>query len=137
MESITSIFGPDFLYKILVGATKSTASMFWSIVTSLWSNYWQIILPIIGLWIVYEVITRNGSIHYNSKNGFSPTLNRVIGSGTYLLLQTIFYLILHFVFGDNIYTYSWTYILHVIIFVLTGFLLNLSGFWVYWKTPRF
>ena len=137
MKVISNIFGPNFLFQILAETTKSTAGLFWTVIKSLWLSYWPTILPILVFWVIYEVITRNSNMHYNSKNGFSPTFNRVVGSGVYLLLQAIVYMILHFIFGDSVYTHYWPYVLHLLVFISTGLLLNLSGFWVYFKPPRF
>jgi hypothetical protein len=109
----------------------STANIFWQIIDIFWQSHWIQILFILAIWIVFEIITRHGVVHYNSQNGFSPTFNRVVGSGTYLLLQAIVYAVLSFIFGDNIYIHVWPYAVHLIVFALTKLFLNLVGFWVY------
>jgi hypothetical protein len=126
-----------FLPQLAGSLTKSSASFFWSIVAGLWSNHWLFISIFLILWVIFEILTRNGSAYYNSKNGFSPTFNRVVVSGVYLLLQAIVYLVLHFIFGDSVYIHYWPYFLHLIVFISTGLLLNLCGFWVYLKPSRF
>ena len=127
----TTIFAPDFLSQLAAATTKSSAGIFWQIVTSLWSSHWLLILVVIVGGAVFEILTWNGTAHYNSRNGFSPTFNRVVGSGTYLLLQTIVYGILHLLFGDSVYLQIWPYAIHAMVFSLTWILLRLSGFWVY------
>jgi hypothetical protein len=133
----TTIFSPDFLMVLAGSTAKSTAGLFWQVVTTLWSGYWLPISIILILIVLYELVTRNGTAHYNSSNGFSPDFNRLVGSGTYLLLQTIVYAIIRFFFGDDSYAHVWPYAVHLVVFASTGLLLNLSGFWVYWRPPRF
>ena len=116
-------------------AVKSVAGSFWSLVVFLWPWHWLWILIGLVAWTIFEIITRNGSWHYNSKNGFSPAYNVLVGSGTYLLLQTLVYFILQGAFGDGVYCQPWAYLVHILVFIFTGGLLNLTGFWVYWKLP--
>jgi hypothetical protein len=135
--TIFTILPADFLGTIFESVGKSYAALFWQVVTALWSSYWPIILLVLFLIVAYELLTRNGTAHYNSRNGFSPGFNRLVGSGTYLLLQAAVYGFVHFVFGDAAYLHVWPYLLHLVVFASTGLLLNLTGFWVYWKPPRF
>ena len=124
------------------------AGILWKIVTTLWPWYWLLIGVSLVVWIAFEITTRYGTAHYNSENGFSPTFNRFVGSGTYLGLQTGAYFLLKLIFGDGIYCLSWPYALHLVVFASTGLLLNLIGFWPYliepggrskrrWKKKRF
>lgn len=105
--------------------------MFWFLVKGLWLPYWPLILLLLAVIIVYEIITRFGSSHYNSANGFSPGFNRLVGSGAYILFQAITYFVLHLFIGDWIYCYLWSYAIHLVAFGLTGWFLRAVGFWVY------
>jgi hypothetical protein len=102
-------------------------------ISFLWPWYWFLIVAILGTWITVEVSTRHGNFHYNSENGFSPLFNRFVGSGTYLGLQTLLYLILKIFFGESVYCLYWPYAFHVIVFASSGLLLHLVGFWPYLK----
>jgi len=108
-------------------------SIFWSILTFL--GFWKSlgVLFLLILWVIFELITKNGGVHYNSDNGFSPAFNIFVGASTYFWLQTFLYSILEKLFGQMIYCVSWPYILHVLVFTLTGLFLCLIGFWNYWR----
>jgi hypothetical protein len=111
---------------------KSVSGMFWQIVTMLWSHYWPYILHLLVLILVYELLTWNGGWHYNSRNGFSPGFNRLVGAGVFALYSAIFFGFIHFVFGDNVYLEQvWPYLVHALAFPLTWFTLRKIGFWVY------
>jgi hypothetical protein len=111
---------------------KSTADMFWQLVTMLWSNYWPWIFLIIVTIVVYELLTWNGRWHYNSRNGFSPGFNRLIGAGFFALYSAMFLAFFHLLFGDSIYLeHVWPYIIHALAFPLTWLTLRGLGFWVY------
>jgi hypothetical protein len=114
---------------IVLPAQKTLSSWFWTAITMLWSWYGLIIIIGLCAWIYYEIITRNGTSHYNSENGFSPTFNRVIGSGVYLLLQTITYFFFKLIFGPGIYCMPVPYGIHAILFYYTGDILHYVGFW--------
>jgi hypothetical protein len=136
MGTTTAIILKDFLLQLMITIPKSTAGVLWQIISVLWTAYWPIILVFIFGWIFVEIITKNGDFHYNSKNGFSPSFNRFVGSGTYLLFQSITYAIIKSIFGDDIYIHIWPWIIHIAVFASTGIFLNLIGFWVYLKPPR-
>ena len=125
----------EMLRELMALAAKSTAGILWAIIKELWRPFWLPISIILIVWVLYEVATRNGNAHYNSKNGFSPGFNRFVGAGTYLLFQALTYAILSFVFGNEIYAQAWPYGFHLVTFLSTGLFLNLTGFWVYWKLP--
>lgn len=128
----TTPFALDFLLELLGAIGKSTAGLFWQVVTILWSNYWPYILIILALIVVYELLTWNGGWHYNSQNGFSPGFNRLVGSGFFLLYSTIFFGFIHLVFGNNVYLdQMWPYVIHALAFPLTWLTLKGVGFWVY------
>lgn len=137
MNIFEQILPHDFLWVIFTGAAKSAAGFAWILITSLWSMYWHYLLPALDIWVIYEVLTRFGSAHYNSENGFSPTFNRFVGSGTYLAFQGLIYAIIHWIFGDNAYLHVWAYAVHLCVFVYTGLFLNAIGFWAYLRLPRF
>jgi hypothetical protein len=106
--------------------------MFWQAVTMFWSGYWPWIILILVVIVVYELLTWNGSWHYNSRNGFSPGFNRLVGAGFFALYSGIFFAFIHFVFGDNIYLEQvWPYVIHALAFPLTWLTLRRVGFWVY------
>ncbi len=131
----STIFGmepSEFLLQIAGTVGKSFAGAFWQIVTMLWSNYWPYILLELAVIVVYELITWNRGWHYDSRNGFSPGFNRLVGSGVFALYSGIFLAFIHFVFGVNIYLEQvWPYVLHALAFPLTWLTLRKIGFWVY------
>jgi len=122
---------PDICQQIFSSGEKSPAAQFWHIITTLWSDYWLWISIGLVIWIIFEIFSRHGGAHYNSDNGFSPTFNRVIGSGVYLLFQTVTYFLLTLIFGTGIYCTPLPYIIHPIIFFLTWLFLIKIRFWVY------
>lgn len=134
---MNSTFSIGNICSIILDSTVSSSSgMLWKIITFLWPWQWIFIFLSLTIWIVFELKTRHGTAHYNSENGFSPAFNRFVGSGLYLGLQTVLFLILEFFFGSIVYCLGWPYILHVTVFLSTGLLLNISGFWPYLKEPK-
>jgi hypothetical protein len=130
--TIFSMLPSDFLWTVFTSAGKSDAGFFWQMVVSLWSSFWPYILLILFLVVSYELLTWNGNAHYNSRNGFSPDFNRLVGSGVFLLFSTIIFTCIHFLFGDNVYLEQvWPYVVHALAFPLTWLLLAGVGFWVY------
>lgn len=127
-----SLASPSFALFILEQAGKSGAAFMWAFVGKFWSQYWEVILLFFVLWVGFELLTRNGGVHFNSANGFSPTFNRVIGSGTYLLLQAGVFLIIRKLTGEGVYfRHFWPLSLHILVFISTGFLLRRVRFWKY------
>ena len=131
----TSIFGMtpiQFDLQIAGFVGKSFVGAFWQIVTMFWSTYWPYILLVLILIVVYELLTWNGNRHYDSRNGFSPGFNRLIGSGVFTLYSAICFGFIHLVFGDNVYLGQvWPYIVHALAFPLTWLTLRKIGFCVY------
>ena len=119
----------------IIPSVNSASAWIWFAIESLWPWYWFLISLTLIAWIIFEIITRNGSAHYNSKNGFSPLFNSFVGSGTYALFQYFTHLFLNKSLGSGVYCRPWSYLIHFIIFLSTGGLLFISGFWVYWKMP--
>ena len=111
--------------------SKSAAGWFWAIVTFLWPWYWLGILTALGLWTFIEIYFGVGT----SENGFSPTYNRVVGSGMYLLFQWLAHLCLVALFGELVYCRPWSLIVHYGVFLLTGGFLHVIHFWPYWRIP--
>jgi hypothetical protein len=110
---------------------KSEREAVWFVISNTWP-YNLILIPIVAGLIYYEIKTRNGTHHYNSKNGYSPNFNRIVGKVTYYGIQVILPLILSLLFGDAIYCMLWPYIVHAAFFFLTWFFLNkVVKFWVY------
>src|SRR3989338_3833369 len=144
MVATTQAFSPESVAQMLdqilkvalASAVQSGAAFFWTVIKTLWSSYWPFILIFLTCWVIWELITRNGGFHYNSENGFSPTFNRVAGSGLYLLLQGGAYVIVSKFFINKDYHHIWSYLIHILVFLSTGLFLNLVGFWKYWKLPR-
>ena len=131
-STIFSTQPSEFLIQLAGMVGKSAAGTFWQLVTMLWSTYWPYILLLLVLVVVYELLTWNGGWHYNSRNGFSPGFNRLVGSGIFLLYSSIFFGFIHFVFGDNVYLeQAWPYVVHALAFPLTWLTLRKIGFWVY------
>lgn len=126
----------DLILQLIWSIPQSAAGWFWLIATTVWNAYWPVILIGLTLWTLWELITRNGGFHYNSENGFSPTYNRFVGSGMYLLFQTGTYALLTKLFGNEIYAHAWPYGVHIVSFLSVGLFLNLVGFWKYWKLPN-
>jgi hypothetical protein len=124
-KDLCSLFGQPMV--------RSVAGLLWSVITALWPWYWFLIVIALTGWITFEIKTRYGTAHYNSENGFSPAFNRFIGSGTYLGLQSFLFAVFHLIFGDAAYCMTWPYAVHAIVFLSTGLLLHLSGFWPYLK----
>jgi len=120
---------------ISVPFASSASSFLWQIILLLWPWYWLGIFLFLITWIIWEIITRNGTAHYNSKNGFSPSFNRFVGSGTYAGLQALVYLFFEKFFGDSVYCMVWPYEIHLVVFLSSGLLLHLSGFWPYLWEP--
>ena len=120
---------------LLSPITKSLASWLWTFIQALWPWHWLWILVVLIGWVVFEILTRNGAAHYNSENGFSPTFNRFVGSGTYLGVQAFLLLLLPKILGAAAYCFPTPYIIHSILFLSTGLLLHLTGFWPYLKEP--
>jgi hypothetical protein len=126
----------DICSLVTFSFTQSIHYYFWIIITALWPWYWLLIFAILFLWIVFEIYTRNGEVHYNSANGFSPVFNSFVGSGTYLGLQALLYLLFSLIFGDTIYCLIWPYAVHLILFLSTGLILHKIGFWPELRGPK-
>lgn len=112
---------------------KTEISAFWYLIQHTFPLAPWIVISGFLLWILFEIKTRNGNWHYNSANGYSPPFNRVIGGGSYIFFQTLFYFLLTFIFGDGVYCYGWPLIMHYIVYLLTRESLIKTGFWVYRK----
>ena len=129
-------FATELIKILIVSIPQSIAGWFWMIVKIVWTTYWLYIIIFLTIWTIWELITRNGGMHYNSENGFSPTYNSFVGSGVYALFQVLTYTILTKIFDNEIYVNIWPYPIHIFVFLGTGLFLNLVGFWKYWKLPR-
>jgi len=114
---------------------SSLSDALWTGIRYLWPWYGFLIVLILGSWVVWEIRTRFTTVSFRSQNGFTPSFNQFVGSGTYLGLQTITFLILSTTFGNLVYCLKWPLGLHVAIFFISGLLLNYIGFWVYLKEP--
>ena len=113
-------------------AVKTPASFFWTIIKYAIRPYWFIILPVLTLFVVWEIATRGQeAFGYKSKNGFSPVMNVLVGSLVYMLNVTL----LGWMFGWFTGNFSACLVLmsslHPIAFTATWVELRLLGFWVY------
>lgn len=114
---------------------SSLSDALWTIIKYLWPWYGLLIVLGLATWIVWEIRTRFTTVNFRSQNGFTPSFNRFVGSGTYLGLQTLTFLILSTIFGNLVYCLKWPLVLHAFVFLSSGLLLNYIGFWVYLKEP--
>ncbi len=108
--------------------SQSPAGVFWQSALGLWSDFWPYVLLIIGVIVLSESLTRHKN-PYNSANGFTPAFNRLVGSGSYMLLQIMVYVSIRFIFGDVAYCFPWPYIAHIAVFSLNFTILHGIGFW--------
>lgn len=120
---------------ISISTVTTISGFLWQLISLLWPWHWLWISLVIISWIIWEIINRNGTAHYNSENGFSPAFNRFVGSGCYLSLQTLLFLVFEKIYGPSAYCLIWPGLVHVAVFVSTGMLLHLTGFWPYLKMP--
>jgi hypothetical protein len=120
---------------ISISMASSLNSFVWQIITYLWPWNWMWIVLFISGWIIWEIKTRYGAAHYNSKNGFSPVFNAFVGSGIYAGFQLIFVLFMTNVVGGLAYCNIWPFGVHIVLYKLSGWFLNIIGFWVYRKEP--
>ncbi len=121
---------------VSITLASSINSFLWQLISFIWPWKWLWILGIFLSWIIWELRTRNGISHYNSANGFSPTFNKFVGSGTYIMLQSATLLFFVNFFGEFAYCMRIPYIIHLLIFLSTGYFLHKIGFWPHWNKPR-
>lgn len=114
---------------LVIPTASSISSFIWQIIFYLWPWKWILVVLFLGAWVVYELLTRNGTAHYNSVNGFSPGFNSFVGSGTFLGFQTILLLGFEKIFGESVYCMTWPYVIHFVVFASTGLFLHAVGFW--------
>jgi ABC-type nickel/cobalt efflux system permease component RcnA len=112
---------------------SSLSDALWTGIRYLWPWYGFLIVLTLGTWIFWEIHTRFTTTSFRSQNGFTPTFNRFVGSGTYLGLQTLTFLVLSTAFGNLVYCLKWPLGLHALVFLSSGLLLKYIGFWVYLK----
>jgi len=66
---------------------------------------------------------------YKSSNGFSPELNRFVGSLTYLIFHSFVFWISYKIWGVQMFDEIWFYLMHVVAFLSVKVFLILIGFW--------
>ncbi len=71
------------------------------------------------------------SRYYISKNGFSPSTNKLVGSLTYFLFHGIVFWIAYKIWGIQMFDELWFYIMHLLAFFSVKIFLRRIGFWVY------
>lgn len=136
MTSTALPFSVGDICKAVTDLQDAAHPKFWTVISWLWSWWGLAVVCGLVVWVIFEILTRHGNLHYNSDNGFSPTFNRVVGSGTYLVFQGILYFILTKIFGTGVYCKPISYAVHVSVFFLTKLFLYGIGFWVYLDRPR-
>lgn len=112
-----------------VPLASSLSAFVWQVILYLWPWKWILVVLAIGGWTAWEIFTRNGNSHYNSKNGFSPGFNSFVGSGLYWGIQALLLLFFEKVMGDYVYCLPLPYIFHVSLLVIVALFLNKIGFW--------
>lgn len=106
-------------------------SAIWFYVKLSFSNYWYITIPVLTIWILWELIQRNNH-SYNSRNGFTPFFNSFIGAGLFCLFQYLTYSIISLFWGKEILcTFQILSVLYLIPFILTKIFLISVRFWKY------
>jgi hypothetical protein len=68
---------------------------------------------------------------YISKNGFTPSTNKLVGSSTYTIFYCIIFYISYKIWGFEIFDDIWFWAFNFITFPLVGWFLRKIGFWVY------
>lgn len=116
-------------------AISSLSDLLWTAIKYLWPWYWLLIILALTAWVIFELKTRYTTTSFRSKNGFTPTFNRFVGSGTYFGTQTLIFLVLTTLLGNYVYCLKWPVVLHLLTFYSSGKFLNYIGFWVYLKEP--
>lgn len=114
---------------LAIPTASSLSAFVWQIILYLWPWKWILVVLAIGGWTAWEIFTRNGNAHYNSKNGFSPGFNSFVGSGLYWGIQALILLLFAKVFGESIYCMPLPYVIHSSILVLVYLFLHEIGFW--------
>ena len=107
----------------------------WFLVSSFFLNYWYIIIPVIVVWVVAEIITRNKH-SFNSDNGFTPVFNSFVGGGVFFAFEFLIHFILNSFFTSVV---NCGFLLlnsfYLVPFIATGLFLHVIGFWPYIKLP--
>jgi len=119
----------DICQALAIPVASSISSFIWQVILFLWPWHWLWIVLAITAWVIWEIITRDGTAHYNSKNGFSPSFNSFIGSGLYWGIQAIVLLLFEKFLGVSAYCTSLPYVAHISILVLVYLFLHGIGFW--------
>ena len=119
----------DICQVLAIPIASSISSSIWQVILYLWPWKWIWVVLILGGLVVREIITRNGTSHYNSKNGFSPGFNSFVGSGLYWGIQAILLLLFEKILGESVYCTALPYIVHVSILILVYLFLHWIGFW--------
>lgn len=112
------------------GFNSSLNSFIWELINQ-FQSYYLIIASAILIWIIFELLTRNGKFHYNSANGFSPYFNSFVGSGLYCFYYGLVLIFPHYVLGDIVYCVTLPVITHLLIFLLVKKTLVWIKFWKY------
>lgn len=99
------------------------------------SHYWYLIIPVIFLWIMFEIFSRN-SHSFNSDNGFTPIFNSFVGGGVFYIFSALIHFIMSFFIGEGVDCgLIWMNSFYLIPFISTGLFLHGIGFWPYMMLP--
>ena len=119
----------DMCQVLAIPVASSLSSCIWQAILFLWPWNWLLIVLALFVCVIWEIATRNGTEHYNSKNGFSPGFNSFVGSGLYWGIQAILLLLFEKILGESVYCTALPYIVHVSILILVYLFLHWIGFW--------
>jgi len=114
---------------------RTLISGVWFWISYGFSHYWYVIIPVIILWFVFEIFTRN-THSYNSDNGFTPLFNRFVGGGVFYVFSALLHFVLSFFISDGVdCSLIWINSFYLIPFISAGLFLHGIGFWPYMMLP--
>ena len=76
-------------------------------------------------------MSRRRRSNYISKNGFSPSTNRFVGSTLHSIVFLLVTYVPYQIWGTKMFTEIWFYITQAFAYWFVGFFLRKIGFWVY------
>jgi hypothetical protein len=113
-------------------SVNTLPSIFWTVIKYTIAHYWYVIIPVLLLFVIWELGTRGQSgFGYKSANGFSPLFNILVGSLVYALNYELLSLVFSLFVGDYAACIVLMGGLHPIVFTATWIELIITGFWVY------
>ncbi len=101
----------------------------------LWQSFISPLIPtiVIGIFLVLVsvVFTAMTFGRMRQSNGLPPSVNRIIGSFSYLIVHSAVILICFKIWGIDMFEKGIFYMLHLIAFMLVRIILLAIGIWVY------